>query len=228
MTPEEACEVLGISLDDDLTVEVLENKYRAKLAECGDSREKRIKVNAACEVLVNLLAESEEEDTYPEEESGQQKSTEKHEGLFMKLAMLMAGVFLLSLGGVMYFVYKIHTDNISPKSEMVQNQDYDRLLHEVEELRRKQGEMQRQQEETQQTPPQQNNMADYSELVEMLQKGMVYIEAHKASSVSTGSGFLVSGNGDILTNYHEYVLQQHHMTANQLKHLSRILMLRRI
>ena len=40
MTPEEACEYLGISFDDDLTIELLEKKYNAKLVECGDSREK--------------------------------------------------------------------------------------------------------------------------------------------------------------------------------------------
>ena len=34
MTPEEACEYLGISLDDELTVEVMEDKYRTKLYEC--------------------------------------------------------------------------------------------------------------------------------------------------------------------------------------------------
>ena len=96
----------------------------------------------------------------------------------------------------MYFVYKIHTDRIPPKNEPVQNQNYDRLLRELEELRKLQ-------EEAQQTPPQQNNIADYSELVERLQHGMVYIEADKVSGViSTGSGFLISRNGDMLTNYH--------------------------
>ena len=150
----------------------------------------------ACEVLVDLLAESEQEDDEePEEASGHQKDTQKHEGLFMKLAVLMAGVFLVSFGGVMYFVYRIHTDSIPPKNEPVQNQDYDKLLRELEELRKLQ-------EEAQQTPPQQNNMADYSELIEMLQKCMVYIDADKVSRVSTGSGFIVSRNGDILTNYH--------------------------
>ena len=193
MTPEDACEYLGISLDDDLTVEVLENKYRAKLAECGDSREKRIKVNAACEVLVNLLAESEEEDTYPEEESGQQKSTEKHEGLFIKLAVLMAVVFLLSLGGVMYFVYRIHTDNIAQKNEPVQNQDYERLSLELEELRRQQAESHQTPHQTLSTPP-----ADYAALVEQVMPSMVFIQ----TSEGRGSGFFVSHNGDILTNYH--------------------------
>ena len=54
----------------------------------------------ACEVLVDLLAESEQEDDEePEEASGHQKDTQKHEGLFMKLAVLMAGVFLVSFGG---------------------------------------------------------------------------------------------------------------------------------
>ena len=170
MTPEEACECLGISLDDELTVEVLENKYRTKLYECGDSREKRAKVNEACDVLVDLLAESEEEDTDTEEESGQQKIAEKHEGLFMKLAVLMAGVFLLSFGGVMFFVYKIHTDSVQPtKIEGIPYQQYQDLLQKFRELSNDL-------EKSQQTPPPViTPPADYADLVEKVMPSMVFL-----------------------------------------------------
>ena len=194
MTPEEACEYLDISLDDDLTFDMLEKKYKAKLAECGNSREKRAKVNAACEVLVDLLAESEsEEDEESEEESRQQKRAEKHEGLFMKLAVLMAGVFLLSFGGVMYFVYRIHTDSAQPPQvEGIPYQQYHDLLQKFRELSRDR-------EKLQQTPPPViAPPTNYAALVEKVMPSMVFIYSNK----STGSGFFVSPNGDIFTNYH--------------------------
>ena len=194
MTPEEACECLGISLDDDLTVELLENKYRTKLYECGDSRSMRAKVNEACEVLVDLLAESEPDNNEePEEESAQRNGAEKHEGLFMKLAVLMAGVFLLSFGGVMYFVYKIHTDSIQPpKIEGIPYQQYQDLLQRFRELSNDR-------EKSQQTPPPViTPPPDYADLVEKVMPSMVFIQ----TSEGRGSGFFVSPNGDILTNYH--------------------------
>lgn len=167
MTTEEACECLGISLDDDLTVELLEKKYNAKLSENRDSPEKRAKIHEACEVLVDLFAESGSAYDEVPEAGISQKIAEKHEGLFMKLAVLMAGVFLLTFGGVMYFVYRLHTDSITaPNNDPVQNQDYDKLLRELDELRRQQAEAQKRQEESKQIMTQQNNIADYSELIE--------------------------------------------------------------
>ena len=69
-------------------------------------------MNEVCDILVVLLAESDPtDDEVPEEESAQRNGAEKHEGLFMKLAVLMAGVFLLSFEGVMYFVCRIHSIN---------------------------------------------------------------------------------------------------------------------
>ena len=195
MTPEEACECLDISLDEDLTVDVLERKYKAKLAECGESREKRVRVNAACEVLVDLLAESEQiDDDEPEEDSGHQRSAEKHEGLFMKLAVLMAGVFLVSFGGVMYFVYRIHTDSVQPpKIEGIPYQQYHDLLQRFRELSSDR-------QTSQQTPPPVTTPpADYAGLVEQVMPSMVFIQNSKGTF---GSGFFVSAEGDILTNYH--------------------------
>ncbi|MBQ7215488.1 MAG: serine protease [Synergistaceae bacterium] len=195
MTPEEACEYLGISLDEDLTVDLLERKYKAKLYECGESREKRARVNAACEVLVDLLAESEPiDDEEPEENSGHQRSAEKHEGLFMKLAVLMAGVFLLSFGGVMYFVYRLHTDSVQPpKIEGIPYQQYHDLLQRFRELSNDR-------QTSQQTPPPVvTPPADYAGLVEQVMPSMVFIQNSKGTF---GSGFFVSAEGDILTNHH--------------------------
>lgn len=197
MTPEEACECLGISLDDVLTVELLERKYNAKLSEYRDSLEMRAKVNEACEILLDLYM-SPEDGEYNEqaehESHPQNRPHEKHEGLFMKLAVLMAGVFLLSFGGVMYFVYKIHTDSVQPpKIEGIPYQQYNDLLQRFQELSRD-----REKSHQQTPPPVITPSADYAALVEQVMPSMVFIQTDK----STGSGFFVSPNGDILTNHH--------------------------
>ena len=187
MMPEEAFEHLDISLDaEDFDLEQIKANYKSKLSECGDSQEKRKILDEAYSLLLEVHAE-----LYGTEDD----KSDKAEGQLMKFAALIAGIFLLCFGGVVYYVGKFYTENVPPKQEPAQNENYERLLRELEELRRNQ-------EKAQRTPPQQNNIADYSELVERLQKGMVYIEADKVSGVSTGSGFLVSQNGDILTNYH--------------------------
>ena len=189
MTPEEACEYLDISMDDDLDLAVLEKNYKAKLAVFGDSQVNRAKINEAYNILHELYDE-----LYASE------NHRSNEGILMKFAVLLAGMFLLCFGGVMYFVYKIHTDSIPPKNESVQNRDYERLLRELEGLRMQQAEAQRKQKEAHQaatqnvsTPP-----ADYAALVERVMPSMVFIQ----TSEGKGSGFFVSPNGDILTNYH--------------------------
>ena len=185
MTPEEACEYLGISLDEELDINTIEKNYKAKLSECGDDAEQRAKIEEACNVLIEVYDEF-----YGKSEGN--TVVKKHEGLLMKLAVLMAGVFLLASAGVMYFVYKIHTETKAPQNEVVSTAEYERLRREIESMRKRQEE----------TPTPQvavnNSPADYTALVERVMPSMVFIQTDKAA----GSGFFVSPNGDILTNHH--------------------------
>ena len=197
MTPEEACGYLDISLDaEDLDLEQIERNYEAKLSAQKDMNE-RVKLEEAYKYLLELY-----EELYGQEEADddtdEAAENQTHEGLLMKFAVLLAVVFMLCFGGVVYFVYRLHTESSPPpKSEAVsvpleQNENYAKILRELEELRKKQEKIQ----------PQQivinNSAADYSELVERVMPSMVFISTSKG----TGSGFFVSPNGDILTNHH--------------------------
>lgn len=177
MTREEAREYLGFSVDDKIDIDKLEAAYNAKLSISQDSREK-------LEEAVNILLEIyDTENNKPDSAI----TEEKHENLFMKLAVLMAGVFVLCFAGVVFFVYKIHSDNVNskPQSEAVSSIEYEKILRELEEIRIKQEE----------TPP---PPADYADIIEPVMTAMVFIETDKG----TGSGFLVNEKDDILTNYH--------------------------
>ena len=208
MTPEEACEYLDISMDDDLDLVVLEKNYKEKLSAFGNSQVNRTKIDEAYNILCDLYDE-----LYAHEDE-----KKKHEGLLMKFAVLLAGVFLLSFGGVIYFVYRINTENMqeaktqkmqlsSQQESMISVDDYNKLLRELDELRnrqeeaqkeleRKQEELERRQKEAQSM--QENLPADYAALSEQVMPSMVYIATNKGQ----GSGFFVSRAGDIFTNYH--------------------------
>lgn len=189
MTVEEAFEHLGISLDnEELDINEIEEKYLSKLSKCGNDTEKKDQLEEACNILIDL---------YDEFYGGtnKQKAESRHESLMMKIALLMAGMFLLSFSGVMYFVYKIHTESKVLQNNVataVSSAEYEKLKRELDALRIKQAE----------TPAPQiimnNTPADYTALVERVMPSMVFIQTDKG----LGSGFFVSPNGDILTNYH--------------------------
>ena len=92
---------MGISLEDEeLYIERIEKNYRTKLSECKDSTEQKAKAEEAYKVLLAVYEELYGVGTAKPEQK-------KNEGLLMKLALLMAGVFLLSFAGVVYFVYRL-------------------------------------------------------------------------------------------------------------------------
>ncbi|MBR4196492.1 MAG: trypsin-like peptidase domain-containing protein [Synergistaceae bacterium] len=196
MTPDEACWYLGISPDDtDLDIDRIERNYHARMSiydpirfapdtpEYDEARRMRQNIEAAYEYLVEAYYDiyghdDAEEETQPQK-SPQPVSKEKPRGnIIMKLALIMSTVTALTLG---YFLY---TSRESPKND----RDYSRLLHEIEQLRAKTD-----------IPIQQNNIApDYADLVERVMPSIVMIK----TDTGTGSGFFVSANGDILTNWH--------------------------
>ena len=205
MTPEEACEYLGISLDDEeLDINKLEKNYIAKLSECGDNAEKKAKIEEACNILIELYDE-----LYGETKGNNEDK--RHESMMIKLAVLMAGMFLLFFGGITYFFYKIHVDATASKNEVVSSKEYESIKRELEAIRSKQEEMPAPQVVINNTP------TDYTALVERVMPSMVFVETSNGS----GSGFIVSPNGDILTNYHvikngEYVV----VTTNSGQNIS--------
>lgn len=203
MTLEEACLYLGISPDDDdLDLDQMERNYNAKRSiydlkrfnpdtpEYREARRIRAEIEEAHEYMLDVY-----EQLYGEDDS----ETENHEDKFMKLAVLMAGIFLLCFGGVVYFVYSIRIPDISRRSEAIPKQEYASHSEDYENLKKEIEQLKARANMTQTT---QNNLPDYSKLVERLSASMIYIEADKGNIIGTGSGFLVSSNGNILTNYH--------------------------
>ena len=187
MTPEEACLYLGISLDDEnLYIDRIEKNYKAKLSECRDNEEQKSKTEEAYHILLEVYEELYGGGTVKPEEK-------KNEGLLMKFAVLIAGVFLLSFAGIVYFVYTLHTENKAPNNNTVSLSEYESIRRELEAIRSKQEE----------TPSPQvvinNPPSDYTSLVERVMPSMVFI---KTNAGRLGSGFFVSQNGDILTNHH--------------------------
>ena len=86
----------------------------------------------------------------------------------------------------MYYVYDLHTENFTPPPKIDRN--YEALKREIEALKVKA-----------ETPPQNSNTPpDYADIIERVMPAIVFVETNKG----TGSGFFVTQDGDILTNYH--------------------------
>ena len=204
MTPEEACAYLGISFDEDLDVNELKKNYEAGKLRYNPERfphgspdyikaiETCSKLDEAYRCLSDLYIElyAVHEDSVRDDEK------HKHESLFMKFAVLLSIIFLVSFAGIMIFVYVIHKDSAPPKAEPEIAKNYEILLRELELLRRKQEETEKEKQAPQALPD--NPPADYSALVEKVMPSIVFIQ----TNIGRGSGFFVSSNGDILTNHH--------------------------
>ena len=201
MTPEEACAYLGISFDEDLDVNELKKNYEAGKLRYNPERfphgspdytkatETCSKLDEAYRCLSDLYIE-----LYAgREDSAKDDEKHKHESLFMKFAVLLSIIFLVSFAGIMIFVYVIHKDSAPPKAELEIAKNYEILLRELEVLRRKHEETPTPKVENNNNPP-----ADYSALVEKVMPSIVFIQ----TNIGRGSGFFVSSNGDILTNHH--------------------------
>ena len=106
MTLDEACLYLGISPDDeDLDIEKVERNYRTKIAIYDPSRftpntpeyREARRMHADIDEAYKYLLEVYEELYAPEEPKLDER---KNEGLLLKIAVVIAAVFLVSFGGV--------------------------------------------------------------------------------------------------------------------------------
>ena len=197
MTPEEACLYLGISLDDeDLDMDRIERNYKTKLSiydprrfstDTPEHREAR-RMRRSIEEAYTCLVETYDE-LYGADGGGEDRST----GTLLKVTAATTTIAALCLAGFIWLTYS-ETPSVKPvpSTDAVHAQDYERLLHEVERLREA-AEARRPQGLAQSTA-----LPDYADLVERVMPSMVMIR----TDVGTGSGFFVSGQGDILTNWH--------------------------
>ena len=191
MTPDEACLYLGISPEDeDLDIDKIERNYNSRMSiydpirfapgtpEYEEAGRMRANIEQAYEYLIEAYYDiygHEEEETVPE--TPQPVSTKPRSNIILKLALAMTTITALTLG---YFLYTSHD---VPKND----HDYARVLEELEQLRAKTD-----------IPAVQSIAPDYSDLVERVMPSIVMIK----TDTGTGSGFFVSANGDILTNWH--------------------------
>ena len=208
MTLDEACLYLGLSPDDeDINLDELEHNYELKTEIYNPSKffpdtpeynaavKRRALIEEAYDYMLDVYIELHGDELDDELES--ESESELHEperkykfGMLIKLAAYTAMVVSISFA---VFIFFMKTDE--PKVKTIQNEsmnipayvkDYERVLRELEDLKSR----------TISQPH--NNITDYADLVERVMPAIVRINTER----STGSGFFVSANGDILTNYH--------------------------
>lgn len=214
MTLDEACLYLAISPDDeDLDIDEIEKNYRTKLSiynpsrfnpdspEYREARRMREKINAAYDYLLEAYNELYGEDYDDEDYGYNNKFT-----VFVSIAAAVAAIMAACFAGFIFFydtnmpVNMPSKIDITPVEAPTHNEDYEKLLREVERLRII-AEAPREVSApapTITTTPNNSGITDYADLVERVMPSIVLIETNSAR----GSGFFVSNNGDILTNYH--------------------------
>ena len=199
MTPEEACLYLGISLDDeDLDLDRIDRNYKAKLSiydpkrfhpdapEYREARRMRRNLEEARACLIEAY-----DDIYGSE--GEEEYVPRDNHSLLKISAVTTTITALCLAGFIWLTYsEPPAEKTPPITEAVRTQDYERLLREVERLKEA-AESQRPQ-----TPAVSAVLPDYADLVERVMPSMVMIR----TDIGTGSGFFVSDEGDVLTNYH--------------------------
>ncbi|MBQ7154790.1 MAG: serine protease [Synergistaceae bacterium] len=199
MTPEEACLYLGISPDDeDLDIDRIERNYKTKLSiydprrfnpdtpEYGEARRMRRNIEEA----YTYLTEAYEELYGTESEEYVPQNTHT----LLKITAITTTIAALCLAGFIWLAYPAADDGKPAQiTEAVYSQNYEKLLREVERLRAAT------EAPRTQVPPANIPPTDYADLVEQVMPSMVMIQTDAGSA---GSGFFVSDQGDILTNWH--------------------------
>ena len=195
MTPEEACLYVGISPDaEDLDIDQIERNYRTKLSiydperfepgtpEHREARRMRRNIEEAHTYLV---------EAYEELYCSNDEEVEQGRRSLLKMTALTTTIAALCLAAFIWMTYsESPEDKRTAVSDAPRSQDYEKLLREVERLRSI--------AESPQTQPANNPIPDYADLVERVMPSIVMIR----TDAGTGSGFFVSAQGDILTNYH--------------------------
>ena len=109
------------------------------------------------------------------------------------MTALTTTIAALCLAAFIWMTYsEAPEEKPSAITETIPQQDYERLLREVERLRSIA------ESPHTQTQPTNAPLPDYADLVERVMPSIVMIH----TDTGTGSGFFVSAQGDILTNYH--------------------------
>ena len=197
MTLDEACLYLGISPDDeDLDIDRIERNYKTKTSiydirrfnpdspEYSEARRMRQNIEEAHTFLLKAYDElygSEADDEDEPEQGGH---------ILLKVTAAAATIAAVCLA---VFVWLTYSPEEKSAPAVIRSQDYEKLLREVERLRII--------AEAPHTQASSVNTAlpDYADLVERVMPSMVMI---RTDAGSTGSGFFVSTDGDILTNWH--------------------------
>ena len=196
MTLEDAYSLLDIPSDEKLNIEHLEKYYNEKIKVytpddfSSSMREKiakkREKIEEAYKYLCNFYNELY---TPPKKEN-------TNENFPIILASSIMAIVTICLIIVLYFFMNKEYMNTDISGNVNHDKKYEQLLREIESLK-KRADKQENIERIKSFPTE--NTRDYADLIARVMPSMVFI---KTSSTSLGSGFFVSPNGDILTNYH--------------------------
>lgn len=205
MTLDEACLYLGLSPDgEDINLDELERNYELKneiynpskffpgTPEYNAAKKRRALIEEAYDYMLDVYIElhgDELDDELNESESESESHEPEHKYKFEMLIKLAAYTVMVVSISFAVFIFFMKSD--APEENEIANlpayvKDYERVLRELEDLKSK----------TISQPH--NNITDYADLVERVMPAIVRINTDR----STGSGFFVSAEGDILTNYH--------------------------
>lgn len=216
MTLDEACLYLGLSPDDeDINLDELERNYELKkeiydpskffpdTPEYNAAVKRRALIEEAYDYMLDVYIELHgdelddelnelESESESESESGTYKPERRYKfGMLIKVAAYTVMVVSVSFAVFIFFMKSDVPDVKTIQNESVNIpayvKDYERVLRELEDLKSRTI-----------SQPNNNGITDYADLVERVMPAIVRINTES----STGSGFFVSANGDILTNYH--------------------------
>lgn len=182
MTLDDAYLYLGIPFDASL--DEIENAYRIKISIYDPSRfdsntpeiREARKMRASIEIAYDCILES----LFETEENENQKNNS-----WLMTVVGVAALIVLLFAGFVVFYKNPENPVVSKRIERKNNNDNNSrmIINAVQEAFEKKND---------------SGVMDYANLVEKVMPSIVRIKTEK----STGSGFFVSSNGDILTNHH--------------------------